>query len=138
VGAGSGLVARHALAHIFEDRAQERGRFSIEHWRSPPAKAASCLNPTSLGFTEVMDDEKFCGRTEMIERGPAFWGLGLLRQRVKAAMQLMTVRGLPLSEIAIAVGFANQSHFTKVFSAQVGVNPAIWRRESLDIRENEK
>jgi len=61
----------------------------------------------------------------------------LLRQRVKAAQQLMTVRDLPLSEIAISVGFANQSHFTKVFSAQVGVSPAIWRRESLDIRENE-
>ncbi|WP_262047606.1 helix-turn-helix domain-containing protein [Bradyrhizobium sp. Bra78] len=62
----------------------------------------------------------------------------LLRQRVKAAMQLMSVRDLPLSEIAIAVGFANQSHFTKVFSAQVGVSPATWRRESLDIKESEK
>jgi AraC family transcriptional regulator len=62
----------------------------------------------------------------------------LLRQRVKAAMQLMTVRDLPLSEIAIVVGFANQSHFTKVFSAQVGASPAAWRRESLGMGENEK
>ncbi|MBR0690116.1 helix-turn-helix transcriptional regulator [Bradyrhizobium manausense] len=61
----------------------------------------------------------------------------LLRQRVKAAMQLMTVGDLPLSEIAIAVGFANQSHFTKVFSAQVGVSPATWRRESLGVSERE-
>jgi len=36
---------------------------------------------------------------------------GLLRQRVKAAKQLMTVRDLPLSEIAMSAGFANQSHF---------------------------
>jgi AraC family transcriptional regulator len=55
----------------------------------------------------------------------------LLRQRVKAAKQLMSVRDLPLSEIAISAGFANQSHFTKVFSAQVGVSPAAWRREAL-------
>ena len=41
----------------------------------------------------------------------------LLRQRVEAAKQLMTVRDLPLSEIAISAGFANQSHFTRVFSA---------------------
>ncbi|RXH18303.1 helix-turn-helix domain-containing protein [Bradyrhizobium guangzhouense] len=61
----------------------------------------------------------------------------LLRQRVKAAMQLMTLRDLPLSEIAIAVGFANQSHFTKVFSAQVGVSPAIWRRGSSGSGESE-
>ncbi|MDN4984093.1 AraC family transcriptional regulator [Bradyrhizobium sp. WYCCWR 13022] len=61
----------------------------------------------------------------------------LLRQRVKAAQQLMTVRALPLSEIAISVGFANQSHFTKVFSAQVGVSPATWRRGSLGTGESD-
>ncbi|AJA64129.1 MULTISPECIES: helix-turn-helix domain-containing protein [Bradyrhizobium] len=61
----------------------------------------------------------------------------LLRQRVKAAKQLMTLRDLPLSEIAISVGFANQSHLTKVFSAQVGVSPAAWRREALGIRDSE-
>lgn len=55
----------------------------------------------------------------------------LLHQRVKAAKQLMTVCDLPLTEIAISVGFANQSHFTRVFSSIVGVSPAAWRREML-------
>lgn len=55
----------------------------------------------------------------------------LLHQRVKAAQQLMAVRDLPLTEIAISAGFANQSHFTRVFSAIVGVSPAAWRRETL-------
>ncbi|WP_346731005.1 AraC family transcriptional regulator [Bradyrhizobium sp. 132] len=54
----------------------------------------------------------------------------LLRHRVEAAKQLMTVRGLPLSKIAISAGFANQSHFTRVFSAAVGVSPGAWRREA--------
>jgi len=54
----------------------------------------------------------------------------LLRQRVEAAKQLMAVRDLPLSEIAIATGFANQSHFTRVFSQMVGVSPGAWRRET--------
>jgi AraC-like DNA-binding protein len=54
----------------------------------------------------------------------------LLRQRVKAAKQLMTVRDLPLSEIAMSAGFANQSHFTRVFSSMVGVSPGVWRREA--------
>ncbi|MBR0796250.1 helix-turn-helix transcriptional regulator [Bradyrhizobium jicamae] len=61
----------------------------------------------------------------------------LLRQRVKAAKQLMTVRDLPLSEIAISAGFANQSHLTKVFSAQVGLSPATWRREALGAGDGE-
>ena len=61
----------------------------------------------------------------------------LLRQRVKAAKQLMTVRDLPLSEIAISAGFAHQSHFTRVFSAVVGVSPGAWRREALGAPESE-
>ena len=60
----------------------------------------------------------------------------LLRQRVKAAKQLMTVRNLPLSEIAISAGFANQSHFTRVFSPMVGVSPGAWRRETHGAPEN--
>jgi AraC family transcriptional regulator len=55
----------------------------------------------------------------------------LLRQRIEAAKQLMTVRDLPLSEIAISAGFANQSHFTRVFSGVVGVSPGAWRREAM-------
>ncbi|WP_043161010.1 AraC family transcriptional regulator [Bradyrhizobium sp. Ai1a-2] len=61
----------------------------------------------------------------------------LLRQRVKAAKQLMTVRDLPLSEIAISAGFANQSHFTRVFSSVVGVSPGAWRRDALGASPSE-
>jgi AraC-like DNA-binding protein len=61
----------------------------------------------------------------------------LLRQRVKAAQQLMTVRDLPLSEIAMSAGFANQSHFTRVFTAVVGVSPGAWRRETHGAPESE-
>jgi AraC family transcriptional regulator len=61
----------------------------------------------------------------------------LLRQRVRAAKQLMTVRDLPLSEIALSAGFANQSHFTRVFSAVVGVSPGVWRREAQGVPDSE-
>ena len=61
----------------------------------------------------------------------------LLHQRVKAAKQLMGVRDLPLSEIAISAGFANQSHFTRVFSSIAGVSPAAWRREALGASNGE-
>jgi AraC-like DNA-binding protein len=47
----------------------------------------------------------------------------------------MTVRHL--SEIAMSVGFANQNHFTRVFSALVGVSPGAWRREVLGAPEGE-
>jgi len=62
----------------------------------------------------------------------------LLRQRVEAAKQLMTIRDLPLSEIAISAGFANQSHFTRVFSGVVGISPGAWRREAVGGPDSEK
>lgn len=61
----------------------------------------------------------------------------LLHQRVKAATQLLTVRDLPLAEIAISAGFANQSHFTRVFSTLIGVSPGAWRRERLGASQGE-
>ena len=61
----------------------------------------------------------------------------LLRHRVSAAKQLMTVRDLSLAEIAISAGFANQSHFTRVFSTMVGVSPGVWRRETQGATESE-
>jgi AraC family transcriptional regulator len=53
----------------------------------------------------------------------------LLHRRVNTAKQLMTVHELSLTDIAISAGFANQSHFTRVFSSVVGVSPAAWRRD---------
>jgi len=49
----------------------------------------------------------------------------------------MTVRELTLAEIALSAGFANQSHFTRVFSATVGVSPGVWRREVLGAPEGD-
>jgi AraC family transcriptional regulator len=49
----------------------------------------------------------------------------------------MAVRGLSLAEIAISAGFANQSHFTRVFSTLVGVSPGEWRREAQGAPESE-
>ena len=62
----------------------------------------------------------------------------LLRQRVSAAKQLMSVHGLSLAEIAIAAGFASQSHFTRVFSTLVGVSPGVWRREVQGAPDHEE
>ena len=52
----------------------------------------------------------------------------LLRHRIEAAKGLMEDRRQSLAEIALASGFADQSHFTRVFSRHVGINPGAWRR----------
>jgi AraC family transcriptional regulator len=53
----------------------------------------------------------------------------VLRQRVERARQLLDERDLPLAEVALASGFANQSHFTRVFKHRVGTTPRAYRRE---------
>jgi AraC family transcriptional regulator len=54
----------------------------------------------------------------------------LQHQRVSHAKVLMATTGQSLAEIAVACGFADQSHFTRVFSAVAGTSPAVWRRTS--------
>jgi len=53
----------------------------------------------------------------------------LLTQRVERSKQLLLNTDQPLSEIALVTGFADQSHFTRVFSQRVKVSPGVWRRE---------
>ena len=52
----------------------------------------------------------------------------LLEYRVDAAKPLLRDHELPLSAVALACGFADQSHFTRTFTRVVGVSPGAWRR----------
>lgn len=49
------------------------------------------------------------------------------RLRVQFACQRLTQAGDPLAQIAIAAGFTDQSHFTRVFRRYMGVTPAMFR-----------
>lgn len=55
----------------------------------------------------------------------------LLEQRVARARTLMSSPALPLADVALACGFADQSHFTRVFKSLVGASPGVWRRSLL-------
>lgn len=43
-----------------------------------------------------------------------------------ARAQAMIARGMPLSEVAVAAGFADQSHLTRHFAARFGLTPGRW------------
>jgi transcriptional regulator GlxA family with amidase domain len=53
----------------------------------------------------------------------------LLTERVKRAKGLLRGTSLPIAEIAVACGFADQSHLTRVFSKAFHIGPAAWRRQ---------
>jgi AraC family transcriptional regulator len=51
----------------------------------------------------------------------------LIVQRIEAARRRLTETDDSLADIALACGFADQSHFTATFRKIVGVPPGIWR-----------
>jgi AraC-like DNA-binding protein len=52
----------------------------------------------------------------------------VLERRVAKARELLAATDLPLSEIALVVGFADQSHFARRFRQTVGVSPGQFRK----------
>lgn len=53
----------------------------------------------------------------------------LISQRVEQAKHLLLNTDQSLTEIALSMGFADQSHFTRVFSQRVKASPAAWKRD---------
>jgi AraC family transcriptional regulator len=51
----------------------------------------------------------------------------LIRRRVERAMELLSETELSLSEIALAAGFADQSHCARRFRQHVGMSPRDYR-----------
>lgn len=56
----------------------------------------------------------------------------LVRRRCEKAKRLMVETRLPLADIAVACGFAHQSHFTNTFRRVVGLPPGRWRDEAAE------
>jgi AraC family transcriptional regulator len=50
-------------------------------------------------------------------------------RRIELAMELMRSTAQSLADVAVATGFADQAHFTRVFGKQVGTSPGAWRRQ---------
>jgi AraC family transcriptional regulator len=53
----------------------------------------------------------------------------LVEMRLEKVKDLLLNTKMPLAEVAVACGFADQSHFTKTFVRTIGSTPGIWRRE---------
>src|SRR5262249_49948014 len=51
----------------------------------------------------------------------------IVKCRVERAQKLLADSDMPLSEIALAVGFADQSHCARRFREHVGVTPSSYR-----------
>jgi AraC-like DNA-binding protein len=53
----------------------------------------------------------------------------LLMQRVNRAKALLRGTSMPIAAVAVACGFADQSHLTRVFSKAFRISPGAWQRQ---------
>jgi AraC family transcriptional regulator len=47
--------------------------------------------------------------------------------RIAHASKLLSDHAVPLTDIAYTCGFADQSHFTRVFKRRIGITPGVFR-----------
>lgn len=59
---------------------------------------------------------------------PGKSGATTVNRAVRRAKAVLNDRSLTFSDIALICGFADQSHFTRVFRREIGVSPGRWRR----------
>ncbi|MEI9994057.1 MAG: AraC family transcriptional regulator [Rhizomicrobium sp.] len=113
-------MKRGGLAPWQERRTMELIDAHLDGDLAPAAMAAEC------GLSASHFARAFRASTGM---APHQW---LLRRRVEKAKAAMRETVLPLAEIAVRCGFADQSHFTRVFTRIAGTSPAAWRRAIRD------
>jgi len=71
-------------------------------------------------FCRIIKEELGCTFTEYVNR-----------IRVDRSKSLLRNTGMPIAEIACAVGFDDQSYYTRIFKKQTGLAPGKYREQSI-------
>lgn len=143
------MEAGYPSGRLFGDAiGQALAAHLITHYTSSPAAApedAARLSPRQLRQALDFIEENLAGDISLPQIAQAA-GLSpfhfarqfkatvgvpphayLLERRIERARQLLTGTSLSIAEIAIRVGFANQSHLTRHFRRLTGTTPARFR-----------
>lgn len=122
------LIRRHS------DRAvpSRRGRYFISEPRVAravefiQANLSQALSLAQIASEADLNTSQFCNVFKnVMSLTPHQY---VLRQRVEKALTLLKETSLPVSEIALQTGFADQSHLTRVLRQHRGVTPRQVRR----------
>jgi AraC family transcriptional regulator len=137
-----GLLLDHILyavgAHVIQQYGdmgptKSPARGGLTRWQEKRVKQLMSANLGSNVSLKRLADE--CGLSvtyfarafrQSTRTSPHRW---LQQRRIEKAITMLSSKQLPLADVAIECGFADQSHFTRVFTKHVGVAPGQWRRE---------
>lgn len=62
----------------------------------------------------------------------------VIERRLERARHLMVTTSETLSEIALSVGFSDQSHLCRLFRRAFGQSPSTWRREHIAVSQSDR
>jgi AraC family transcriptional regulator len=112
-------IARGGLAPWRKNKVE---KYLREHLARP-------LHVDELAYLVHLSASHFCRMfKESFGRSPHAYIMGL---RLELAQKLMLETVQPLSQIALACGFADQSHCSRLFRCKLGQSPNAWRRQNL-------
>lgn len=94
------------------------------HQMATAAGSSAAINAAALacGVSRAHFSRQFKVTTGIT---PKQWHL---EWRLAKAACLLETTGMPLADIADHCGFADQSHFTNIYSRHRGMSPGAWRR----------
>ncbi|MBK6509325.1 MAG: helix-turn-helix transcriptional regulator [Haliea sp.] len=109
-----------------------RQRGGLAKWQETRAK--ELLSSNLQGDTSLHEIANVCGLSVSHFSRAFKWATGvapyqwLMLRRIDVAKGMLADPRLSLAEIALACGFCDQSHFTRVFGMSCGLTPGAWRR----------
>lgn len=118
-----------------ESSASRVVRGGLSRWQQ--RQALGLMSRVDLEAPKISDIASACrlSRGYFIKAFKQSFGLTPRRwhqlYRIEQSKQLLLSHDMPIAEIALACGFADQSHLTRVFNQIVGAPPARWRRQSI-------
>ncbi|WP_157956487.1 AraC family transcriptional regulator [Dyella sp. C11] len=125
------LLDTYATTPTEQARGNNRGLMPWQHRRTTTLIMENLTTGVSL---QVMADACQLAPSTFLRafrntfgETPHQWLIG---KRIDRALDLMTDRCISLADIALSVGFSDQSHFTRAFAGRMGVSPGAWRSAS--------
>ena len=119
-------------AHACQDCATRHAGSGLTHWQTRRLDQYICDNLAASIRTCDLAAQLSLSSSHFSHVFKQTFGITPLayvaRKRIEAAREMMLATDQPLTHIAHAHGFCDQSHFTRTFRRETGLSPLMWRQ----------
>ena len=121
-----------ALLDVIGKRAEEKSMGALARWQLRIAKEYLADNYSDEICLGTLAERTGLSRSRLTRGFKAATGVApyawMMQARVQRAQDLLGRKEQPIVDVALELGFADQSHFAKTFKRLTGVTPREWQR----------